>query len=96
MKQDEFVEKAKEQLDAWNAELKKMQAQAGEMQAKGQEHFKAQLEQMEEQRKVAQDHLDKIHKANVDAWKEMQSSFQDAWKAMEKGMTEARKKYTED
>jgi hypothetical protein len=49
---------------------------------------------MEAQRQSAMDQLDKMGKANMAAWQDMQSSFQSAWqKAMEKGMEDARKRY---
>lgn len=92
--QDEFVADAKAQLDKWNAELKKMQAEAEKMSADAQAQFKTQIAAMETQRQQAAEHLEKIGKANMAAWQDMQSSFQSAWKAMEKGMEDARKRYT--
>jgi hypothetical protein len=84
---------AKAQLDKWNAELKKMQAEAEKMTADAQAQFKTQMDAMEAQRQQAVDQLDKMGKANMAAWQDMQSSFQSAWKAMEKGMEDARKRY---
>ncbi|WP_071672600.1 sll1863 family stress response protein [Nioella nitratireducens] len=96
MNQDEFVAKAKEQLDVWNAEVKKMQAEAEKMQAQGQAKLKEQLAQVEEQRKQVQSQLEKASEANVQAWSDLQSGAKDAWSAMEKSMTEARKRYSGD
>jgi hypothetical protein len=48
---------------------------------------------MEAQRQQAAEQLEKMGKANMAAWQDMQSSFQSAWKAMEKGMEDARKRY---
>ncbi len=96
MNQDEFVAKAKQQLDTWNAEVKKMRAEAEKMQAQGQEQFKAQLAKVEEQRDQLKAQIEKANKANMDAWKDMQTGFSEAWSAMEKGMSEARKRYSDD
>jgi predicted nucleic acid-binding Zn-ribbon protein len=74
--QDDFVKEAKAQLDKWNAEIKKMQAEAEKMTADAQAQFKTQMEAMEAQRQQAMDQLDKMGKANMAAWQDMQSSFQ--------------------
>lgn len=89
---DEFVAQAKKQLDAWNAEIKKMQDNMQKMQADGAAQMKAQLAAMEEQRAAAQAQLEKMGEANVSAMQDMQSAYQEAWKTMEKGMDDARKK----
>lgn len=96
MNQDEFVEKAKQQLDSWNAEIKKMRAEAEKMQAKGESQAKIHLAQMEERRKDMQDQIEKANEANKAAWQDMQTGFQDAWNSMEKGMSDARKRYSGD
>ena len=56
--------------------------------------MKAQMEQLTEQRKEMEAQMEKIGKANMDAWKDMQSGIEKAWKSMEKSMEEARKRYT--
>jgi hypothetical protein len=91
--QDDYVAEAKAQLDKWNAELKKMQGEAEKMTADAQAQFKTQMDAMEAQRQQAVEQLEKMGKANMAAWQDMQSSFQSAWKSMEKGMEDARKRY---
>ena len=83
MDQDDFVTAAKKQLDSWNAEIKKMQAEAEKMQAQGQEEMKKQLAQMEEQRDKVKAQLEQAGEANKAAMQDMQAGFQEAWKSLE-------------
>jgi chromosome segregation ATPase len=96
MNQDEFIAKAKQQLDTWNAEVKKMRAEVEKTQAHGKEQLKVQLAKVEEQRDQLKTQIEKANEANMEAWKDMQTGFSEAWSAMEKGMTEARKRYSGD
>jgi phage-related minor tail protein len=73
--QDDFVKEAKAQLDKWNAEFKKMQADAEKMTADAQAQFKTQMEAMEAQRQQAMEQLEKMGKANMAAWQDMQSEL---------------------
>lgn len=96
MNQDEFIAKAKQQLDTWNTEVKKMRAEVEKTQAHGKEQLKVQLAKVEEQRDQLKTQIEKANEANMEAWKDMQTGFSEAWSAMEKGMTEARKRYSGD
>jgi len=93
MNQDDFVKAAKQQLEGWNAEIKKMQAEAEKMQAQGQAEIKSQLAQMEEQRDKIRQQLEQTGEANKAAMQDMQSGFQEAWNSLEKSMSDARKRY---
>lgn len=90
---NDFMAQAKAQMDAWTAEMTKMQGQIQAAGTKGQEQMAKQMESLNEQRAHAQKHMEDLGKANMDAAKEIQATMQTAWKDMEKSMEDARKKF---
>ncbi|MEM1273063.1 MAG: hypothetical protein AAGF88_04555 [Pseudomonadota bacterium] len=93
MDQDAFIKHAKAQLDAWNAELQKMQERMEKATADGKTQIKAQIAAFEAQRGQAEKTLEKLGQANAAAWDDMQGGIQTAWTALEKSFADARKRY---
>lgn len=89
----EFMAQAKTQMDAWGAEMGKMQAKMTEAGETGQAQMAKQMDVLNVQRQKAEKHMEDLGKANMDAAKGMQESMQKAWKDMEQQMEEARKKF---
>lgn len=89
----DFMAQAKAQMDTWGDEMKKMQDTMKEASAAGQEQMLKQLDALNEQRKMAEKHMEEIGKANLEAWKGMQANMEKIWSEMEKSMDEARKKF---
>lgn len=89
----EFMAQAKAQMDAWGAEMTKMQAKMQEAGEAGQAQMVKQMEALNDQRKHAEKQLEELGKANMDAAKDVQATMQKAWKDMEGQMAEARKKF---
>ena len=89
----DFMAQAKAQMDAWNAEMRKMQAKMMEAGAQQQEQMQKQMASLQEQRDHMQKHMEELGRANMTAVKEIQSTMQDAWTEMKKSMEAARKKF---
>ncbi|MHA7888316.1 sll1863 family stress response protein [Roseicyclus sp.] len=91
--QDVYVERAKAQLDKWNAEIRKMRADLKEAQGKGEDELERQLDELKERRDEAEGRLQEIGRASGAAWQDMIDGFEKAWHALENGMQKARDRY---
>jgi hypothetical protein len=83
---EEYVNKLKAQLDAWNAEAAKWEAKAKEAQASARVEYDKQLEDFRRQRDQARDEaleqMRKIQAASGDAWQQLTREADQAWEKM--------------
>ena len=79
---DEYVSKLKTQLDAWNAEAKKWEAKANEVQAGARAEYEKQLAVFREQRDKALEQMRKVQEASGDAWQQFARDTDQAWEKM--------------
>lgn len=89
MDRDALVDSIKTSLDAWNAEIDRMQARAREAEAEARERYDTQLREMKMQRDRAEEELAKAMKASETAWKDMGEGMTDAWTAIAEGFRKA-------
>jgi flagellar biosynthesis regulator FlaF len=89
----EFMAKAQAQMEAWTAEMGKMQSKMMDAGAKGQDEMAKQMDALNAQRKHAEAQMEELGKANMDAAKEMQASVQKMWADMESQMKAMQKKF---
>jgi len=94
-KKDEYVEKLKAQLDAWNAEVSKWEVKAKEATADAHVEYEKQLEAFRRQRDQAMEQMRQVQAAAGDAWLDLVRSADDAWakarEAFEKASSRFRK-----
>jgi lipid II:glycine glycyltransferase (peptidoglycan interpeptide bridge formation enzyme) len=79
---DEYVNKLKAQLDAWNAEAEKWEAKAKEAQASARVEYERQLAAFRRQRDEALEQMRKIQAASGDAWQQLTRDADQAWEKM--------------
>ncbi len=77
-----YVEKLKQQLDQWNAEVAKWEEKTKSAQAGMKAQYEAQLEAFRSQRDKATYQLHQVQAASTDAWMDMMKGADAAWKAM--------------
>lgn len=65
---DEYIEKAKAQLDEWNATIDKLEARAQKEKADAKLKYENQIKEMKEKRDAAREKLKKVSEATDDAW----------------------------
>jgi len=90
---DEYVTKLKSQLDQWNAEVAKWEAQAKTAQAGLQAEYQKQLQQYRSRRDEALAQLRKVQGASAEAWSDMMRGTDDAWKKMQEAFNQARSRF---
>jgi hypothetical protein len=82
MNRDEYVQKLKSQLDQWNAQAAKWEAQS----TKQAEEFRA-------RRDAALAELRRVQNASLDAWQDMMRGADAAFKSMRDAFEKARQQF---
>jgi hypothetical protein len=82
MNRDEYVQKLKSQIDQWNVQAAKWEAQSAK-----------QLEQFRARRDAAMAELKRLQGASTDAWKDMMQGADAAMKSMQAAFEKARSEY---
>ena len=90
MTRDEYVQKLKTQIDKWNAEAGRWEAQMQAAQGKARQEYPKQLEQVKGEREKMLYQMKLLQNASADAWKDMMSGADQAWKSMQEAFDSAR------
>jgi len=86
---DEYVEKLKQQLDQWNAEMAKWEVKTKEAQAGMRAEFEKQIAAYRSKRDQAIEQLGKVQSASGEAWKEFARGADEAWARMSEAFEKA-------
>ncbi len=86
---DEYVEKLKSQLDLWNTEMAKWEAQAKTTQAGMRAEYDKQLAAFRQKRDQAIEELTKVQSASGEAWKELARGADEVWAKMSEAFDKA-------
>ena len=87
---DDYVEKLKAQLDHWNNEVARWEAQAKDAQAELKERYAKELDVLKAQRELARYNLKLLEGASATAWVELRKGADEAWDRMQAAVTAAR------
>ena len=90
---DEYVNKLKTQIDHWNAEMAKWQAQAQDASKEYAERYAKQIEQFRAKRDEAMTELHRLQRASVDAWGDMVKGAESALKSWQEAFEKARRNF---
>jgi lipid II:glycine glycyltransferase (peptidoglycan interpeptide bridge formation enzyme) len=86
---DEYVEKLKQQLDQWNAEVSQWESKAKLAQESMRAEYEKQLAAYRSKRDHALEQLSKVQSATGEAWKEFARAADDAWARMSEAFEKA-------
>jgi len=87
---DEYVQKLKAQIDAWNAEAARWEQKAREAQAGLKLEYQRQLEQVKSRREEMLYQLRLLQGASAGAWEDLMRGADLAWKGMQEAFDRAR------
>ena len=90
---DQYIENLKAQLDQWNAETAKWEAQTKAAQAVMRAEFEKQLAAFRQRRDQAIEQLRKVQSASGDAWMELARGADEAWAKMSEAFEKARSQF---
>jgi len=89
-KRDEYVATLKKQLDRWNEDVSRWEAQARTAQAGLRKSCEGQLKVLEERREEARFNLRLLQGASASAWTDLQGGADAAWSRMREAVDKAR------
>jgi chromosome segregation ATPase len=86
---DAYVQKLKAQLDGWNAEIDKLEAEARQAGGDAQLQYEQQLKSLRQQREDAKTQLAGLQAATGDAWEQLRKGVDEAWSDLKSGLEKA-------
>lgn len=89
MDKETYEKKLKAQLDQWQAEIDKLQAQAREAAADMQDKYRDQILELRKKRDEMETQYGKVHAASSEAWKDFKDGADKAWDDMAAAMKSA-------
>ena len=93
MNRDEYVQKLKAQIEAWNTEAARWEEKARKAQAGMKTEYERQLENFRKQREEAMVELRRLQGASTDAWTEMMRGVDASMKGMQEAFERARRSF---
>ena len=90
MTRDEYVARLKAQLDRWNEDVARWEAQAKVAQADAKKRLEEQLALLRAQRENALYNLTLLQKASATAWTDLSRGADQAWEKMRAAVDKAR------
>ena len=92
-KRDAYVEKLKGQIDEWNAEVAKLEAQAKKAQAEARALYMEEVDQLNRRLAEGQQMVKEIQSANEAALNDLMDGAERMWSAFEEAFRKARSRY---
>ncbi len=92
-KRDAYVKKLKAQIDEWNAEVAKLEAQAKKTQADAQALYMEEVDQLNKRLAEGRQMLKDIQSANEAALNDLMGGAERMWSAFEEAFRKARSRY---
>jgi hypothetical protein len=93
MNRDEYVQKLKMQIDAWNTEAGRWEERARKAQAGMKAEYQRQLESFRQRSDEAMAELRRLQSASTDAWTEMMRGAEASMKSMQEAFERAQKSF---
>lgn len=93
MTRREFTEKAKAQLELWEAKIDEAEARAKAASAEAEAAYREQLQEMRVQRDMARQRIDDLEHASEEAWGDVMAGLQAAWDRLEHSFETSRRRF---
>ncbi|MGD2073591.1 MAG: hypothetical protein PVI91_11180 [Gammaproteobacteria bacterium] len=85
-KRDRFIAGLKAQLDEWSAELHRLEARAGEVEAGARQKYRQAIAELHQQRLTAEAKLDELRHVGEEKWQELRDEAEKVWTAFKAGL----------
>jgi hypothetical protein len=86
---DAYVQKLKAQIDIWNAELDKLQAEMNKASADARIRYEEHMVQLRRERDEAMAKMVEMQQASDDAWDDLREGVENAFDAMKSSLEQA-------
>ncbi len=92
----EFVEKLKEKLDNWNADIDRFESELSTLGGEMKQEVETQISKLREHRDEMRTKMGQIHEVSEEAWEEMSGGLEEAWQALKEGFQKAKERAKKD
>jgi len=92
-KRDAYVQKLKHQIDQWNGEIDKLQAQADKLGATAKAEMQKHVETLKAKRAELEEKMTPIQKAGEEAWEDLRGGTNQALKALGDAVAAAKSRF---
>jgi len=92
-RRDAYVERLKETLDEWNAQIDRVEARVADAQADAKVRYREILDELESRRAEADARLREIQGASGSAWEELKDGAETAWESLREAVRKARQEF---
>jgi hypothetical protein len=86
----EYIEKFKNKLDEWDADIDELEAQAQKTKAELKFELEDQITSLKVKRDIAKLKLSEIMDASEEAWEDFKTGAEDAWSDLKSAMEKAK------
>lgn len=92
-KRNEFIAKAKEELDLLNAKIVDLEAKANEKTGEVRRELKAKISGLRESKEQAERRLEDLRLASKPAWEDVKQGVEHAWKSLADSVERASERF---
>jgi hypothetical protein len=92
-KRREYVEKLKAQLDTWNVEIDKLEAQTKQTMTEMNHEFEQQWSRLQAKRKEVESRLEELRQSGEGAWEDLKVGAESAWTALGEALKSAKARF---
>ena len=96
MNRDEYVQKLKTQIDAWNAEAGRWEEKMRKAQADVKVEYERRIDTFRRRSEEAMAEIRRLQAASTDAWTEMMRGAETSMKGMQEAFERARRSFDKD
>lgn len=90
---DEYVEKLKQQIDQWNAEVSRWEGKARQLKSEMRAEYDQQLQALRHQRDEALEKMSQVQSATGDAWMDLKRGTDEALSKLREAFDKARTRF---
>ncbi len=80
---DEYVQRMKNQLDDWNADIDQLEKRVQSFSADAKAKYQKQLNETRKRQRALEQRIDELRTAGEGAWEDLRGQVEHAWKAFE-------------
>jgi DNA repair ATPase RecN len=93
MSREAFIQKLKEKIDEWNADLEKLQARAEQASGEARIKYQQQIEDLHRKRAVMEEKMTQLRSAGEGAWQDVKTGAEIAWGSMSEALSSAMQRF---
>ena len=83
---DEYIEKMKRQLDEWNKDVDRLEAQISEVQSSARAELQTRVKQAREGYETAKEKLEEIRAGGDESWEKARDEVEHVWKVLKQSI----------